>query len=466
MKIYTQHIKRYLKAGKAFGGMVMLFLLLNTSCKKFVEVDSLTDKLLSEQVYQNDATANAATAGIYRQLRTSNFMNFLALYSGMISDEVSPGISTAANTSNYVNNTLSVDDTGMPWNALYSVIYSANSVIEGLTNNKALSDKAQQYYMGEAKFNRAFCYFYLVNLYGDVPLVLSSDVKTNSLIARSAVNDVYAQIISDLKDAQNGLGNDYSFTGGDRSRADKWVATALLARVYLYQKDWANALALSTAVINSGQYSLLNAPAGILNKNNTEAIYQLANNSTETNAMATFFIFTSTPNYLCSDLLLNSFETNDLRKTTWIKTQLVSGTPASIPFKFTTIATNSNEWLTFIRLGEIYLIRAEARAMQNDLQGAISDVNLLRQKHGGLNTALPVPADQASAVDVILHERRVDLFTEGCFRWLDLKRTGKIDAVMLQEKPTTWTSTAALFPIPFVDIQRNPKLVQNPGYKQ
>jgi hypothetical protein len=315
MKLYTQYIKRHLQAGKVWTGMIILFLLLNTSCKKFVEVDSLTDKLLSEQVFQNDATANAATAGIYRQLRTSNFISFMALYSGMISDEVSPGISTAANTSDYVNNTLSTDDSSLPWNALYSVIYSANSVVEGLTNNKSVSEKAGQYYMGEAKFNRAFCYFYLVNLYGDVPLVLSSDVKTNSLIGRSAVNDVYAQIISDLKDAQNGLGNDYSYTGGDRSRADKLVATALLARIYLYQKDWANALAQSNAVINSGQYSLLNGPAGILNKNNTEAIYQLANNPTETNAAATLFIFTSTPNYQCSNLLVNSFEPNDLRCT-------------------------------------------------------------------------------------------------------------------------------------------------------
>jgi 5,10-methylene-tetrahydrofolate dehydrogenase/methenyl tetrahydrofolate cyclohydrolase len=143
---------------------------------------------------------------------------------------------------------------------------------------------------------------------------------------------------------------------------------------------------------------------------------------------------------------------------------MTCGAPVSIPYKFTTINTNSNEWMTFIRLGELYLIRAEAKAMQNDLQGAIDDVNLIRQKHGGLNTPLPKPADQASAIDIILHERRVDLFTEGGFRWLDLKRTGKLDAVMMQEEPATWTSTAALFPIPFVDIQRNSKLVQNPGY--
>jgi len=113
----------------------------------------------------------------------------------------------------------------------------------------------------------------------------------------------------------------------------------------------------------------------------------------------------------------------------------------------------------------MYLIRAEAKAMRNDFQGCIDDINLVRQKHGGLSIPLPVPGNQSAALDVILHERQVDLFTEGCHRWFDLKRTGRLDAVMQAEKPATWQSYAALYPILFTDIQRNPNLTQNLGYE-
>lgn len=430
------------------------------NCKKLVEIDNLTDKQLSSQVFSTDQSANSAMNGIYVTTKALN--TFMMGYSSLSSDDLKY-TSTEANTDRYFKNQLTPITTS-PWNTFYNLIYAANSAVKGLTASTTMTEKAKQYHLGEAKYNRAFFYFYLVNLFGDVPLVLSTEPSVTATMARTPIAQVYAQIIADLKDAQNSLGSDYSYTGGDRARANKWVATALLARVYLYQKDWTNAQAQANAVISSGQYSLLDSPTGIFEKNNKETILQFANNSTENNSIAVNFIATGIPLYVCTSSLVNSFEFGDQRKTTWIGSKVVSGTTYYYPLKFTNTLVTSIERFPVLRLAEQYFIRAEAKAMQNDFTGAIEDINLVRLKHGSLSTPLPTPSNQSAALDVILHERRVDLFTEGMHRWFDLKRTGNIDATMLLEKPTTWKTTASLYPLPQTELSRDFNLTQNPGY--
>jgi hypothetical protein len=119
-----------------------------------------------------------------------------------------------------------------------------------------------------------------------------------------------------------------------------------------------------------------------------------------------------------------------------------------------------------LRLGEIYLIRAEARAEQNNVSGAQADLNAVRTRAGlGYTTA----TDQASLLNAIAHERQVELFTEGGNRFFDLKRTGKIDSVMTAYAPLkegTWSDYMQIFALPLNDIQQDANLTQNPGYGQ
>src|SRR5258706_7115947 len=138
---------------------------------------------------------------------------------------------------------------------------------------------------GEAKFLRAFCYFYLVNLFGDVPLLTTTDFASNSIAPRTPVNQVYDQIIADLKQAVNILPFDYSNTNGERIRATKWAASALLARVYLYTGKYADAETQATLVINNPAYNLVTiSPSNNgFQKNNSEAILQLQSNNSTTN---------------------------------------------------------------------------------------------------------------------------------------------------------------------------------------
>jgi hypothetical protein len=118
------------------------------------------------------------------------------------------------------------------------------------------------------------------------------------------------------------------------------------------------------------------------------------------------------------------------------------------------------EYNMVLRLAEQYLIRAEARGMQNDLTGAMDDVNIIRAR-AGLSSIDGTGFAQQDVLDAIDQERRAELFVEWGHRWFDLKRTGKIDAVLGPVKPD-WQSKDALFPIAQTEIIANPNLIQNP----
>lgn len=110
----------------------------------------------------------------------------------------------------------------------------------GLTASTTVTASLKNQLLGEAKFLRAFNYFYLANLFGDVPLVLTPDYTVSGTLPRAPKADVYAQVVLDLLDAQKLLATTYP-ASGERTRVNQAAATALLARVYLYQQNWAAA---------------------------------------------------------------------------------------------------------------------------------------------------------------------------------------------------------------------------------
>src|SRR6202035_135276 len=137
----------------------------------------------------------------------------------------------------------------------------------------------KQQLTGEAKFIRAFCYFYLTNLFGDVPLILSSCYTGNALASRTARQLVYAQISTDLTDAQVELSDQYllgdNTQGAERVRPNKSAATALLARVNLFLGNWSQAISQATTVISQNEYNLVYNLDSVFLANSREAIWQL-----------------------------------------------------------------------------------------------------------------------------------------------------------------------------------------------
>jgi len=133
------------------------------------------------------------------------------------------------------------------------------------------------------------------------------------------------------------------------------------------------------------------------------------------------------------------------------------------PYKYKSLTSGANaEYYTVLRLAEQYLIRAEARAQQNNIGGAQSDVSIIRNRAGLANTTANT---QAALLLAIEQERWVELNCEWGHRWFDLKRTNRVNTVIGALKPATWKSTAALYPIPSAEIGKNANLLQNPGYQ-
>jgi len=303
-------------------------------------------------------------------------------------------------------------------------------------------------------------YFYLVNLFGDVPMPLNDDPVATASLARTPADQVWTQIISDLTDAQNLLPAAYQ--GTFRVRINKWTATTLLARVKLYRKDYAGAEALATQVIGSGTYSLQSPANAFINTSN-EIIWQIANTTGVSTFGANYLAAAgSIPTYTMYDTLYKSFEANDLRKTNWAGTTTVGTTTYYFVNKYKARAGTGNEYNVVFRLSELYLIRAEARAQQSNLTGAKADLDIVRARAGlsGVSSTLT----QAQMLLAVEQERKVELFGEWGQRWFDLKRTGRADAVIGGQKPTSWQSTDVLYPIPQSQIQLNSNLTQNVGY--
>jgi hypothetical protein len=351
------------------------------------------------------------------------------------------------------------------WEKAYKYIYTANLCIEKLAESSTISSAVKNRLTGECKFIRAFCYFHLVNLFGDVPLLTTSDYAVNAVSPRTSLETVYSQITTDLTASQSLLSADYPTTG--RVRPNKWTATALLARVYLYRKDWANAELQANAVIGAGMYSLEQNLSNVFLLSSNEAIWQLlpvnfTNNSTWEGSLIIPVSPVVTPTYLLTDTLIKSFETDDRRKTNWTMSRVFNGQTLYYPVKYKVkTAAVLTEYYSVFRLAEQYLVRAEASAQLNKLSAAAGDINTIRNRAGLPNTTAVSQPDLLSAIE---QERKMELFAEWGHRWYDLKRTGRADAVIGGLKPLTWKPTDALWPIPVSQLNLNPALTQNPGY--
>ncbi len=439
------------------------------SCKKFVEVSSPTDELNSDLVFADSSTAISAITGIYSEMLSGSnlFANSATtLYGGLSADELyfyTPSLKDEF-TKNQITqaNHFSIDNAF--WKPAYNNIYAANLAIEKLAASQQLSISLKNQLTGEAKFIRAFCYFHLVNLFGDVPLITASKYQDAATSPRAPTTEVYTQIIKDLNDAKILLSNNYISI--EKVRPNKWAAVALLARCYLYNDRWQEAETEANSVIASGDYILESDLNSIFLKNSTEAIWQLMPVRPGANTFEALEILPlssfSSPTYLITSTLLNSFESGDNRKMAWIKSRVFNDDTVYFPYKYK--MSNSptlNEYYTVFRLGEQYLIRAEAEINQNKIMEAQADINIIRNRAGLSNTTANTEQLLRQALE---KERRSELFCEWAHRWYDLKRTDRANDVLSVLKGVTWQPTDILWPIPQPEINLNTSLIQNPGY--
>lgn len=450
--------------------------LFNFSCKKFLEIAPPKSSSVQETIFTTDDVATSAITGIYRSMAlTSNSFasggfSSVGSVAGCSADEL---IGYNPILVEFYENQLTPSNSyvsGPLYSVPYKCIYTANAVLEGLSAPNGVTPPVKAQLEGEALFIRAFSYFYLINLFGGVPLQLTTDYRVTQVLPRAQVSQIYEQIVTDLERAENLLTETYVTT--ERIRPNKSAAQAMLARVYLYMQNWEKAEKYASLVIGkTGTYNLVGFDAVFL-KNSNEAIWQLMPTANSNSGDGNLFVLVATPIYvsLRKDFVESAFEAGDKRKSSWVQTYTNATGTYYYPFKYKIRSSTSiTEYSMVLRLAEQYLIRAEARINQDKIELGIRDLNLVRLRTlpNGTNSnplpGIPATLNKGDALLAVEKERRIELFAEWGHRWFDLKRTKRVNDILNVVK-SKWQNTDVLYPIPATELNLNPRIIPNDGY--
>lgn len=447
----------------SIGHMLMVATIL-VACDDFVQVDIPKNQLIANGVFEESATANAAMTDIYSKMRDTGILtgtsSGISNLIGNYADELTFYGGAQNQTQPFFNNVVLPLNSTLKniWNISYNQIYAANAVIEGTSTAVKLPEFDRKQLKGEALFSRAILHFYLSNLYGAIPYIKTTDYVVNSTAKRNSVTEIYQWAAKDLENAIELLGVEYKTEG--RTRPNKFAAYALLARVKLYAGAWNEAANAASVVLNeTTTYAFETNLDKIFLKSSTTTLWQfMPKNEGENTYEGNTFIFKNGPpsESALSESLLNAFELGDQRKIKWTHT-ITNGTNSwshAYKYKQRGNTGSSVENSIILRIGELYLIRAEARARTNELTGAIEDLNIIRNNAGLGNTTAET---QQEILTAILQERRVELFTEFGNRFFDLRRFGVVDTVLEALKPG-WEAKDVLLPIPQGELDINPAL--------
>ncbi len=440
------------------------------SCRKFVEIPPAPNLAVSDKVFESEEAAVSAVYGLYINIGALNLSILnggATVYGGLSADDIYNTSSTSTANPFFTNQLLSNNSivSFNFWNKAYTNIYHANLIIEKLDKSPWKPESVRNQLVGEAKLVRALYYFYLVNFFGDVPLITGTDYKVNSRLPRASSQQIYEAIIDDLESAKSLMPEKYPLT--NRTRPNSYTAAALLAKVFLFVNQWERAEAEATYVISNNNYSLLGTLNEVFLINSKEIIWQLGSESSNTAEGGSFIPSSPTarPAYAIMSQLLRAFSPGDKRLSSWLRKTTAGTIEYFYPYKYKLrqTATPVAEYQVLLRLSDILLVRSEARIKQGKLtgtEGADEDINRIRERAGLARTTF---SSEVQALDSLYIERQRELFCESGNRWFDLKRWGIANQVLQGQKPF-WKPEAALYPIPDGEINRNSALVQNAGY--
>ena len=436
--------------------LIVLVFLTITSCNT-LEVEP-QNSIPADQAFQTKEDIDRGILGAYSSFQSfSYYGRTYLIFSDLAADNLAhPLGATAVEYAQVDSNNILPENgsIGGIWNIGYDGINVANNVIAKVPTIVDMTEDERNEALAELYFIRGLNHFNLLNYFGAIPLKLTPTIGVNGLDApRAPVNEVYAQIIEDLTFASV-----YLPSSGPKTRATKYAAKALLARVFLYKGDYVQAAAMATEVIEDSNATLLPNYSDIFADDaSAESLFEIYFSQTERNRIAEY----NFPQSLNgrrevepSQDLLEAYETNDERFTATID---FDGTKA-YAIKYDDLSLGADNVIV-IRVAEMYLIRAEANAKLNgDIDAIKADINVIRQRAGLSSTNASTYPQLLSAIE---KERRVEFAFEGQ-RWFDLVRTGRAIEVL----PNVTSITQTLFPIPLDEIQTNnsPGMIQNPGY--
>ena len=469
-----------------------------SSCSDFLEQNPQTD-LSENDFYKTADDILSAVNGAYSSLQEGDIYGNWYVFGEIPSDNTRNQLSGSVTTQNEFDQFYIDTQNSMIanfWKAAYKVINRTNTIlgrIDGIEINTELANR----YKLECKFIRALMYFNLVRVYGDVPLVLKEiSISESYDILREPKENVYNQIIADLKEAQD---LPVSYSTAEDGRATQGAAKALLANVYMTLHKYAEAETILAEIINSGRYSLLeNTPGSLnidgyknvfspVNHNSKEGIFEIqflkggygegsnyANNFAPENSGTNVVAVGGTGGNNIPEMdIYNAYEEGDLRRdfsmslgyydnrknNEWVESRYVCKF-MDVPYQNNDASNN----YPVIRYADVILMYAEALNQNGKTAEACKYLNMTRRRGFGYQTTETSTVDlqttdKAQFALMVEQERRVELAFEN-HRWFDLIRTGRAVEVM-RSKGFSLNETNLICPIPQKQIDVNPKLTQN-----
>jgi hypothetical protein len=508
-----QEMKKYIILFFAIFSFCLFFI----GCKRNFLIVQPQGQLTASSVGNDPNIARQLVTGVYNQLYQGGFGNdvhgiIFCMATDVASDDADKGSTPGDQapqatsfdnfTSDLNSNNFYVDRL---WSGHYQGISTANQTLNALEGS-SLDHVTKRNLIGEVKFIRAYLYFNLVRLFGGVPLVLRiptglEDANSNVFQTRASKDSVYQSIINDLQYGVDSLplkGDPATEVG----RANKGAAESLLAKVYLYQKNYQKAFDLSQDVINSGKYALMSDYSlNFKNKaydNNIESVFEIqTGQDANCDASIPFYVVAQGPRagglFGWADLgfglntpsqnLANSYEAGDVRKSASIMFIQPNGTILWDGFRIPSRDSVENDRYNYkayfgrkvdpycvsgntdhlpkdihiIRYAEVLLINAEAAVQLAKQSNALTDINMVRQR-AGLSPGGTVD------INTVWQERRVELAMEQD-RFFDIVRQGRAGQLLRALGKNFVDGKNEVFPIPQTQIDLSGgRLTQNPGY--
>jgi hypothetical protein len=396
------------------------------------------------------------------------------------------------------------------WSSNYLGVNYCNRALENVPQF-SIEEALKTRYAAEVRFLRAYYYFNLVRMFGNVPKIdrvidYENVEERETAYTQLPADSIYAFIKSDLEFALNNLPKNTEYAAQDLGRATMGAAAGLLAKVSMYRKEWNRAYSLTDSIINGavGAYGLVNDYTTIWREsgeNSSESLFEIQSSGLRNSSVQQFSqvqgikegafnvpssqVFQGWGFNTPSADLYNAYSEGDVRRdatiisvgnTLFDGVRVISAFNPRYNYKaYQSILKEtyggstdySNVNIRILRMGEIYLIRAEAANELGNTSVALSSVNAIRARARG-NNPNAVPDIQAAGQDelrrLIWNERRLEMAME-FDRFFDLVRTGQAGAILRAQGKQFVDGKHELFPIPQNEIIASEnRLRQNPGY--
>lgn len=483
-------------------------LILSGSCSDFLD-ENLHGTYSNATFYKTEAHANLAITGIYNAAAFVSTDNKLWVFGDVASDDATKGGGAGDQSDiQFIDEFTYTRSNGVIdriWKRYYEGISRANYLLY-YGSNIDMDVDLRNRILGEAKFLRAYFYFNLVNIFGDIPLKLNPPINEGEVNKpKSPSTAIYAQIELDLTEAIQVL--DETYGSADLGRATKGAALGLLAKAYLYQEKWSDVLTTIAAIDALGLYSLQDVYKNNFidsTQNNSESLFEIQHLSDQSPKLGSYlnqYFSPSKDNGYYFDAPLQNF-VDEFEQTAglvvdprldytvgrtgqkWVNGENFdpAWSPTGYlqkkhvqPKKEEPIIGDASLNYVYLRYADILLMKAEALNESNQTADALVPLNAVRKRaresylydedlpgFGAVPTDLlpdVVSTNQQTVRDAIRHERRVELGFE-FHRFFDLIRYGEVAAEAVLPPAFNYADNQGRFLIPQSELDTNPAITE------